>query len=111
MSKVKGKKPGLTLQARILIEQEGRCCYCNASLLDRLIHWDHIVPFSWTGLNSENNFAAACVDCNKKKWQMIFRNEDDVFNFSKEMISLHGSFGEGWPEGSTHWQKTLQSQT
>ena len=110
MSKLKGKKPNPTVQARILIEQEGRCSYCNASLLDQPVHWDHIVPFSWTGLNSQNNFAAACVNCNKKKWNIIFRHEDDVFNFSKQMICLHGSFGEGWPENSTKWQQVLQSQ-
>ena len=101
------RKPNSILKARILIEQEGRCCYCNVSLFNQIVHWDHIIPFSYTGTNSKGNWSATCSDCNRKKNNTIFRNEDDVLAFSLEMIKLHGSLGEGWPENSDMWQQSL----
>jgi hypothetical protein len=102
------RKPTRKAQAEILIDQTGRCCYCNISLFGRGIYWDHIIPFSYSYSNKKINFAATCEDCNNKKSDLIFRNEEDVILFCNRMICSHGSLGDGWPEETEDWQKILE---
>lgn len=102
------KRPTLKIQAVKLIEQEGRCFYCNSSLYADPIAWDHLIPYAYSGLNLENNWIASCYQCNGKKSDKIFSSEKHIYDFCLKMIKSHGSFGEGWEEDTQHWQTSLR---
>ena len=87
------------IKRRVIEDQLGRCAYCNSSLVNVQIHWDHFIPFSYLGHSPENNWVASCGPCNRVKYSRVFSNEKDITQFCLEMIKDHGSFGEGWPEG------------
>lgn len=91
--------PKQVIRDRILIEQTGRCAYCNAGLDDQQIEWDHFVPYIYLQNNPDENWVASCRPCNRAKSSRIFASEADLTAFCMEMVSRHGSFGEGWPEG------------
>jgi hypothetical protein len=112
MSTVKSNRrvPTAKIKAVVLIEQTGRCNYCNSSLLGQRICWDHLLPFAWTNTNADNNWVASCSLCNGKKQDKIFTTETQIYNFCLEMIKSHGSFGEGWDEDSGMWQNQLHLQ-
>lgn len=69
------RKPTLKIQSQILVQQKNRCAYCNAEfgsfrvvnnqLEAVVIHWDHVIPFSYSLRNDW--FVAACQRCNLKK--------------------------------------------
>ena len=44
-----------------------RCSYCNIDLKGREVHLDHIIPISYGGQNSLDNFTLACEFCNRAK--------------------------------------------
>lgn len=94
------KIPAQNLRRKILIEQMGRCAYCNAGLDDETLEWDHFIPFSYLGCNPQNNWVAACRACNRTKSSRVFSSEADLTDFIVEMVTGHGSFGDGWPEGA-----------
>jgi len=99
------------LRAIVLIRQEGRCAYCNTSLHGCPIEWDHFVPFAYLGSSGgEANWVAACYGCNRKKRARMFSSTDDIAEFCVDVITDHGAFGEGWPEGTEIWQRQLASQ-
>ena len=102
------KRPTIKIQAIQLIEQEGRCFYCNSSLYGDRIEWDHLIPYAYSGTNPDNNWIAACELCNGKKSDKIFSNETQIYKFCLKMIKSHGSFGEGWEEDTQHWQTSLR---
>lgn len=55
--------------------QEDRCFYCGKKLLDKSIHVDHFIP--WTFVKNDNlwNFVLACPRCNlKKSGNLVNRN-------------------------------------
>jgi hypothetical protein len=76
----KRKQPGRLEKRRLLEDQDNRCFYCeaefgtfrvlNCKLRPVLIEWDHVVPFSYDGNNSE--FVAACRECNRAKSGLHF---------------------------------------
>lgn len=69
------------------------------------------MPWSYIGnLGGENNWVASCSTCNRKKYSKVFRDETDVAVFCTEMITLHGSFGEGFEEGSDSWKLQLEEK-
>lgn len=89
------------IKRALIIEQTGRCFYCNISLVGIGIEYDHIIPFSYLGFNPADNWVACCLECNRLKSNRILRSEADLAGFCVEMISRHGSIGEGWPEGAS----------
>jgi hypothetical protein len=91
--------PSKAIQERIIIEQTGRCAYCNASLGEQPIHWDHFIPYVYLQNNPNDNWVAACKPCNQSKKARIFSSEADLGAFCLEMVSRHGSLADGWPEG------------
>lgn len=93
--------PSKFIQARIIEEQTGRCGYCNGSLVDVQIHWDHFIPLSWAQSNAEDNWVAACEPCNLAKADRLMTSEADLTDFCLKMVKLHGSIADGWPDGST----------
>ena len=99
------------LKAKILLAQEGRCGYCNSSLWNEAIEWDHFLPWVYAGNSGgENNWVASCSRCNRKKYSKVFRSEKDVTTFCTEMIMSHGSFGEGFEEGANSWRLELEEE-
>lgn len=110
MSKLGRKLNNESLKAKILINQFGRCGYCNISLHDQEIEWDHFIPWSYLDSSGgEDNWVAACWKCNGKKSSRVFTNISQITKFSFKMIQSHGSYAEGWAEGTEEWQKQLQS--
>ena len=107
MGSPKRGKPSPTIQARLIQEQTGRCAYCNASLVDLKIEWDHFEPFAFTNDNSQDNWVASCQKCNRKKKDHVFRSERALEAFCLSMVKAHGSFADGWPDGSTTAFKDL----
>lgn len=52
--------------------QDGRCLYCGAQLIDKVMHTDHIIAYSLAGkypliINVPSNYALACPSCNVSK--------------------------------------------
>lgn len=89
-----------SIKRRLIIEQTGRCIYCNGSLVDAAIEYDHFIPYAYSGRNDKNNWVASCKRCNRLKSSRVFRSEADISEFCLEMIRGHGSIGSGWPEGA-----------
>jgi len=108
LGKIGRKLYSKKIKAKILIEQMGRCAYCNASLHERPIQWDHFIP--WIYLESsggKENWVASCPGCNGRKHARIFQDEDSIAEFCVGVIQKHGALGEGWPEGTEIWQRKL----
>lgn len=88
-------KPSISNQKAILKLQDNRCLYCEAEFgseraykgrNERVnIHWDHFVPFSYTGTNT--GFVAACSRCNLFKSSLHFPSLQDVKTHCQ--IKLH----------------------
>ena len=95
------QKPSKSNAYKILTEQDCRCAYCNVSLNEVELEWDHFVPYAWRRSNAADNFVAACRLCNRLKSDRYFASEADLSDFCLEMVKLHGSWGEGLPEGIT----------
>ena len=87
------------LKDAILIAQTGRCAYCNAGLDEQQIQWDHFIPFAYVQANYDDNWVAACAPCNNYKGSRHLTSEAYLTAFCLEMVKLHGSYGDGWPEG------------
>lgn len=101
MGSPKRGKPSPRIQARLIEEQTGRCGYCNSSLVDQAIEWDHFEPFAYSNTNSIDNWVAACMPCNAKKKDYVFTSETALEAFCLSMVKSHGSLADGWPDGST----------
>ena len=101
MGSPKRGKPSLPIQAQLIESQTGRCAYCNSSLVDRDIVWDHFKPFNYSYTNSQDNWVAACVKCNANKSDLILGSEGALEAFCLSMVKSHGSLADGWPDGST----------
>ena len=43
------------------------CFYCGGKISSKLWHLDHVHPISKGGLNSNNNIASSCKECNLMK--------------------------------------------
>lgn len=72
--------------------------------METSIHWDHFVPFSYTGTNRSANWVAACPQCNMAKGNRHLISEEAIYDFCFEMAVRHGDRTEGWPEGAeAHW--------
>jgi len=99
------------LKAKILLAQDGRCGYCNSSLWNEEIQWDHFLPWSYiANSGGENNWVAACSICNRRKHSKVFKNEKDIAVFCTKMIISHGSFGEGFEKGANSWRLKLEEE-
>jgi len=80
--------PGREEAQRILAEQGNQCLYCDR-MFGSFVHykgrvrklrlnWDHMMPWSHTMNNHEENFAAACHLCNAIKSNLIFADVEEV---------------------------------
>jgi len=78
------------LKRKILIAQDNKCIYCGHVFGERYwhpgksrfvklrVHYDHLVPWSYSGNNSGNNIAAACNLCNMAKSDLMFNSLDEA---------------------------------
>ena len=89
----KRNRPSLARQREILEAQGNRCLYCEnefgtlvavRGVMRRLgVAWDHLVPFSYSANNRDENFAAACGLCNGVKSNRVFETIEDARAFVK----------------------------
>ena len=50
---------------RLLVEQSGRCLYCNRELQE--YHLEHMIPVSRGGMHDDINLCLSCPSCNYRK--------------------------------------------
>jgi len=58
------------------------CQLCSKSILDRDVHFDHIIPWSKGGSSDENNIRILCPECNLKRGN-DFESELLVLDFNE----------------------------
>lgn len=59
-----GSTKKLKLRFQILKRDDFTCQYCGRKAPDVILHIDHIHPKSKGGLNKEENYRTACLECN-----------------------------------------------
>jgi len=62
--------------AVVFVRAQGRCEYCDSELIHNRITWDsiqfdHILPKSKGGDDSDENLALACKPCNNQKMTFV----------------------------------------
>ena len=73
------------VQLRVSRRDNNICQICSKSILDKDIHFDHIIPWSKGGSSDENNVRILCKKCNLERGN-DFESELLVTNF-KELAS------------------------
>jgi 5-methylcytosine-specific restriction endonuclease McrA len=84
----KRRRPSPYQRKQQIEKQEGKCLYCELDLdgyvfrngrASRItIHWDHVVPYSYSQDNGASNFVAACHVCNGIKHDLIFQTLEEA---------------------------------
>lgn len=84
-------RPSVSAQQRILKIQDNKCLYCekefgvayqrNRKILLTRLHFDHLIPFSYSKTNPDFNFVAACNICNALKSNLFFDTVQEVFHY------------------------------
>ena len=85
VANLKRKYPSRKLKDQILCEQNYECYWCERefylsyfrynSIKSLLPNYDHILPYSYSYSNPDDNFVAACNVCNSFKSSHVFENE------------------------------------
>ena len=98
------RQPSNLGKRNLLIIQEGRCYWCGRKFGDFVVsksgkayelkpHWDHYIPFSFTGSSEDDQFVASCKMCNShKSAKIIFsqQEEDDMKGYLKRRFYIRG---------------------
>jgi len=73
---------------QILREQNFRCFYCDRRIgssvwykghqITLRVHFDHVLPYSYSYNNDASNFVAACHVCNNWKSRMVFNSLEEI---------------------------------
>lgn len=89
----KRKRLSKAEKEEILNVQDGNCFYCGnkfGSLYTRgsyigtlTVHWDHVVPFSFSRNNNQENIVASCNVCNLYKSNRMFDNVEELRKYLK----------------------------
>lgn len=84
------RRPNKKIQTQILKLQDNKCLYCkmefntpylkNGKVLFTKIHFDHLVPYSYSQTN-KCVFVAACNICNGIKYNKMFNTIEEVSNY------------------------------
>ncbi len=79
------KTPNPSIKTQILNEQDNSCYWCKREFgtvyfrynkISALSpNWDHIIPYSYSRSNADDNFVASCSICNGFKSSHIFDSE------------------------------------
>ena len=58
---------------KILINQNNKCAFCGKKIssLHDDCHIDHVIPFSYTGDELNDNYQVLCSSCNEKKGNKV----------------------------------------
>ena len=82
------KRPPPVAREAQLIAQDHRCLYCDGRFGSEVlycrrlvvleVHWDHVMPFSFSRDNSTVNFVAACQICNRIKHDKCFQTLEEA---------------------------------
>jgi len=93
------KIPSPKLKKQILENQHSKCFWCNREFgviyfryntIKRLVpNWDHIVPYSYSYSNADDNFVAACSICNSFKSSHVFENIIECKSYLKKRWDKH----------------------
>lgn len=85
---------------RLLTRQRGRCRYCQQELDEwyvkdglaykRKIHWDHVLPYSYSFNNEIENFVASCAECNLIKSSLVFDSLTKAIDYVQEKRRTKG---------------------
>jgi hypothetical protein len=51
----------------LILESAGRCAWCDAGVVRADFEIDHITPLSRGGVNTLDNLALTCPECNRRK--------------------------------------------
>jgi hypothetical protein len=78
------------MQFRVLKRDNQICAMCAKPVLDRNIHFDHIIPWSKGGPTEEHNIRLLCDDCNRKRGAS-FEGEHLVSSFVEHVVDPVGS--------------------
>ena len=96
------KRPTRLRQAEILRDQDHRCYWCGrmfgwrahhaASGDSRILrpHWDHFIPFAFTGSCDDLEFVASCWLCNAYKGDHFFDDEHQCRAHVRKKIARSG---------------------
>jgi len=78
------RTPSPKLKQQILDRQGYKCYWCDRkfetiyfrynSIRRLLPNWDHVIPYSYSYSNADENFVAACSICNSFKGSKVFEN-------------------------------------
>jgi len=61
---------------------EGKCFYCNISVLPKDLTMDHIIPIIRGGRSTKGNVVPACKECNNKKKHSLPMEWEEYMNRS-----------------------------
>jgi hypothetical protein len=78
------------MQFRVLKRDNQICAMCGRPVLDKDIHFDHIIPWSKGGPTEEHNIRLLCDDCNRKRGAS-FEGEYLVSSFVDHVVDPVGS--------------------
>lgn len=79
--------PG-TLRFDILYRDDFTCLYCGARPGNEKLEVDHILPWSLSGADTEENLATSCQRCNRGKL--------DTVKVPRSMLAFAVEDGHGW---------------
>ena len=92
--------PPLNERKAQLLEQDNRCFYCLYRFGSRVLkdktpvilrlHWDHVVPFSYSQDNRTRNFVASCQICNAVKYNHVFQTVEEARIYVATERTRHG---------------------
>ena len=78
------KTPSKKIKKQILDHQDEKCFWCERdfgiiyfrynSIKKLLPNWDHLIPYSYSYSNADENFVASCSICNSFKSSKVFEN-------------------------------------
>ena len=87
----KRKTPPRGYQVAQLEYQGNKCFYCglhlggytfrNGRAIKLRIHWDHLVPYSYSQNNKPVNFVASCHVCNMIKHAFMFQTAEEARSY------------------------------
>jgi ATP adenylyltransferase len=69
-----------SIRYKVLLRARRRCEMCGASVAEKAIDVDHIIPRSLGGLNDISNYQALCWECNTNKGNRDKTNFKEVEN-------------------------------
>lgn len=91
------KLPPWHIREDILNSQRKCCFYCGFPLEDWFLwngkpiftktQWDHLLPFSYSCSNNNDNFVAACQVCNGLKSSKVFETINELVTYVRQKRS------------------------